>query len=441
MPFEAEVRYDRLLAALRRQVFSRDPEYKRYEKVATPVTTPGTSETTAASLDNAGPTLANYIFDASGRKTNPSEVFEPLRWGGLYVCVLDNYQEAAEAQRRFHNRGGFVIDRQLQPIRTRFMGMAIPGLTQRGHWFAARKVELIAPGQTTDRFTYRVYLAPDRQAAHGYHVVKEVPSYDNVLWRLKEKHPQIDPEVISKRAQKLVDSVFPIFLTREAAILNLLQRDMPPEYRQRIPKVVSVEKDDRGFIRKLVLNWLRMGGTPMSQIEFAKQSADLLRVLHDDGGMMHLDLRLDNIVLSDHGVSFVDFGSAVRVGENLTESPLLTSLFEEMMRTSQIQKLLGKWTDEGKITSKIISDKLHKVDKAIDFFYLAVQMNRPHNNPEFRGLVRFNKDSQESLLISQLTGSILRPSDPDNATFKSARDILAGLEKIEKKLAESSGKK
>jgi len=37
---------------------------------------------------------------------------------------------------------------------------------------------------------------------------------------------------------------------------------------------------------------------PIEQIEFARQSADLLRALHDDARVMHLDLRLDNFVIT-----------------------------------------------------------------------------------------------------------------------------------------------
>lgn len=414
---QAAARVSKLVRVLRRRVLADDPEYREYA--------------TMSVSPDAG-AMVNYIFATTGDDPTPEAVFEQLRWGGLLVYAARDAREVEQIQQRFNLRGGFIIDRKVEAFRSGFLGLPIPGLSTRGHYFAARKVELIQRGQMTDRFTYNVRLVLHPQ--HGYVVLKEVPELANVAWRLQQKHPDVDSDTIAKRAAKLVDSVFPVFLTREAAILKLLQRDMPPPYNDRIPKVVDLEKDQRGFVRRLYLNWLRMGGEPLPQIEFAKQSADLLRVLHDKGGMIHLDLRLDNIVISRGKVSFVDFGSAVRVGEDLTESPLLTSLFEEMMRTSQIQRLLGKWKDAGKITSKVISEKHRKVDKAIDFFYLAVQMNRPHYNPEFRGLVRFDKESQEANLISALTGTILRPQDPEHPQFKSAADILKGLERVEREL-------
>jgi len=38
-------------------------------------------------------------------------------------------------------------------------------------------------------------------------------------------------------------------------------------------------------------------------------------------------------------------------------------------------------TRTGEVTSDAISGGLHKVDKAVDYFYLAVQINCPHANP------------------------------------------------------------
>ena len=99
--------------------------------------------------------------------------------------------------------------------------------------------------------------------------------------------------------------------------------------------------------------------------------------------VIHLDLRLDNFVITPQGVGFVDFGSAVRVGEAFPEASLLSNLFGEMMRTSQIQRMLGKMSESGQITSEEIRAGYHRVDKAVDFFYLAVQINNPHANPDF----------------------------------------------------------
>ena len=414
----------KLQEALQQQVFESDKEYQTFGK-------PEMERSTT-------PNMVNYWFATSGQASTPQAVFEHLHWGGTYVYLTEDYNEAVSVQQAFHDKGGFVIEQSIAPIRTKFMGMTLPLLSKKGYYFIARKILLIPPGTTTERFTYHVQLARNEQAEYGYVVLKEVPSLDNVVWRLKEKHPQLEHDVILKRARKLVESVFPIFLSRETAILNILQRDMPEDYRHRVPRVLGYEKDSRGFVRRLYLNWMRLGGRPMSQVEFAMQSADLLRTLHDQGGMIHLDLRLDNIIISNGQVGFVDFGSAVRVGEDLTESPMLTTLFEEMMRTSQIQRLLGKWKDTGRVTSRIISDQHQRVDKAIDLFYLAVQMNRPHNNPEFRDQIYYDKESLEARQINNLTGSILRPEDPQRPVFRSASDILNGLKRIERRLYDAN---
>ena len=248
--------------------------------------------------------------------------------------------------------------------------------------------------------------------------------------RLQTKWPELASEVIEKRARKFTDKIFPVFLTREAAILKIVNRDLPEKYLNRIPQLIEMDKDDRGFARRLHLSWLRNGGDALSQLEFAAQSADLLRALHDDVGVMHLDLRLDNFVITPAGVGFVDFGSAVRVDENLKQSPLLSSLFEELMRTSEIQRMLFRMTRTGEVTSEVMSGGLHKVDKAVDCFYLAVQISSPHANPDLKDLIRFEKESDEARRLSRLTEQILRPVDPAKPPFRSAADILKGIEQL-----------
>jgi serine/threonine protein kinase len=172
----------------------------------------------------------------------------------------------------------------------------------------------------------------------------------------------------------------------------------------------------------------------MSQLRFAIQSADLLRVLHDQVGVIHLDLRLDNFVITDRGVGFVDFGSAVRVGEDLRESHLLRSLFDEMLSTSQVQRCLGRMKSSGIVTSHFLANAHGKVDKAADVFYLAVQLCQPHGNPDLRPLIRFDPKSQEAHLIRRVTRAVLRPADPARPTYTSAASILAALQDIKTQL-------
>jgi hypothetical protein len=261
-------------------------------------------------------------------------------------------------------------------------------------------------------------------------VLKEVPTTERVAARLRKRFPDIADEIIVKRSRKFTEKIFPLFLTREAAMLRILERDLPAKYAGKVPRLLDMETDSRGFVRRLRMNWLRCGGDALPQVEFARQCAELLHVLHDVVGVIHLDLRLDNMVITERGVGFVDFGSSVRVCENLADNPLLDTLFEELMRTSEIQKMLEHMTLSGRVTSPIIRNGYQKVDKSLDFFYLALQMNNPLKNPDFAGLVQYDPKSAEAHALRKMTEEVLRPTDPQNPRFRSAGDILRGIQMI-----------
>jgi hypothetical protein len=372
--------------------------------------------------------LSDALLCTSNDSISPIQLFNRLRWGGQVVFVTPDPDAAARFSLRLADNG-FEITQKPATLNRGPLGIPIPFFSRKTHYFVARKVQLIVPGETTDRFTYHVHL--ERAGTGGdYEVVKEVPSLEMVMARLRAKWPDLGDEVIEKRARKFSDKIFPVFLTREAAILKIVNRDLPEVYRARVPSLLKLEKDERGYARRLHLSWLRNGGEQLSQMEFARQSADLLRALHDDVGVMHLDLRLDNFVITPAGVGFVDFGSAVRADENLKQSPLLSNLFEELMRTSEIQRMLFRMTKTGEVTSEAISGGLHKVDKAVDYFYLAMQISSPHANPDLKDLIRYDKQGRESKLLSKLTDQILRPADPAKPPFKSAGDILRGIEDL-----------
>ena len=378
-------------------------------------------------IAQAGDELANTLLCTAADATAPNHLFDRLRWGGQAIFICDSREEAAKIGSRLADCG-FEITQKPSHITHGWLGLPIPLLSRKIHFLVARKIALILPGQSTDRFTFHVHLS--RNGSGEYEVVKEVPTLEMVMARLHNKWPELAGDVVEKRARKFTNKIFPVFLTREAAILKIVNRDLPENYRDRVPRLVEMDKDDRGFVKRLHLSWLRNGGEPLSQLEFALQSADLLRALHDDAGIMHLDLRLDNFVITPAGVGFVDFGSAVRVDENLKQSPLLSSLFEELMRTSEIQRMLFRMTRTGEVTSEAISGGLHKVDKAVDCFYLAVQISSPHANPDLKDLIRFDKGSQEARRLSRLTEQILRPADPAKPAFRSAADILEGIRQL-----------
>ena len=241
--------------------------------------------------------------------------------------------------------------------------------------------------------------------------------------------------LIEKRARKFTEKIFPLFLTREAAMLKILERDLPRDFKNRVPRVLDLEQDGRGYVHRMWVTWLRQGNaTPLTQIEFARQAAELLDVIHETVGIIHLDLRLDNVVITHEGVCFVDFGSSVRVGENIHGNPMLSTIFEELMRTSQIQRMLYKMKSSGLVTSQVISEAYQRVDKAVDLFYLAVQMNQPLNNPDFEGLVQFDLNGAEAKGLERLTQDILHPTDPTHPPYRTARDVLIGIKDLEREL-------
>jgi hypothetical protein len=447
-----------LIDLVRRRRFAGTPEFEHAIRAAGP--------------EQPGETAADFLFLAGDDPHTPDDVFDRLRWGGQ-VIYLHRKRPAVEAAARAFaewrlddqgpaaaRRGAWVLEQPPAVENKYLFNLRLLGWRTPVHFTVARKVMLVPPGRSSDRFTYNVYLEKNPSTGE-YEVVKEVPTAERVLARLREKFPDADQDTLKRRARKFTDKIFPVFLTRETAILKLLQRDLPKKFRNRVPRVLAADVDGQGYTRTLRLNWLRNaqvplsahhlpahghnghaaraaggagGGRPLTQLEFACQSAELLASLHDDAKVMHLDLRLDNVVITEHGVGFVDFGSAVRVGEEFPEASLLSNLFDEMMRTSQIQRMLGKMAEAGQVTSEEICNSYHRIDKAVDFFYLAVQINAPHSNPDFRGLVEFDPGSEEAKALAQLTEEILRPADKARAKFTSAQDILKGIEEIDRRL-------
>jgi len=405
-----------LLAPLINDVLEPDREYHHYAH------TPLAADPTA---------LQDFVLAADGDDVDPAHVFDRLRWGGQFVFASRWARRAAELARQFQGNG-FVLETRPSVLRKPWP--LIPFLARRIHYFVARKVHLVRPGEFTDRFTYQVELVHHHGPTHdGDHVVlKRVPTFESVVARLKHKFPDTPIEALEKRARKFTDKIFPTFLTREAAILMILQEHLPKRYANRVPRVVDMEKDIRGFVTSFKMNWLRNGGRPLSQIEFAMQAADLLQAVHDSAGIIHLDLRLDNMVITDHGVGFIDFGSSMRVTENLASNPMLDALFSELMRTSHIQRMLYHMTTSGQVTAQHFCEKQGKADKGIDVFYLSLQFTTPHANPDLASLIHYDPDSEMARQIAELSKTVLRPGDPSDTTHKSAKDILRSLELLER---------
>jgi hypothetical protein len=413
------------LASVRRQILERDPEFCHL----------GQAEPAA---NQAG--LRDYIVAAEDQPHDPDQIFARLRWGGQFMYVSKDRREVQAMPERFAARG-FGVVRGPGFVR---MGWGIPLLSRKAHYFIARKTLLVPPREFSDRFTYQVDLehvdqaasdgSPDNATDHWL-VRKQVPTFERVLARLQFKAPDLQRSILERRAKKFVEQIFPLFLTREAAMLRIIERDCPREYVHHFPRLVRIEKDSKGYVQRLWTTWLRNGGKPLPQIEFARQSAELLHVLHDRIGIIHLDLRMDNMVVTERGVGFVDFGSAVRVNENIHGNAVLSTLFGELMRTSQIQRMMDRMSAAGALTSTVIRDAYQQVDKSVDVFYLAVQISQPTANPDLRGLIRYDKTSPQAAELSRLTTQILRPANPNHPRYRTAGDVLDAIRNIESRLA------
>jgi len=374
--------------------------------------------------------MADYRFATDQDTHDPETAFWQVRWGGNFVFVSNSRDKVQRTAEEYSN-AGFLLERPISSVRQPLK--FLPFLSRKVHYFLARKMQLIPPGDITDRFTYMVELTADK-ARDRYVVTKRVPTDEWVINRLKRRWPELPYDTVEKRAKKFTEKIFPLFLTREAAILKILQEHLPEQYRGRVPQCVNVEKDSRGFVRMMQMNWLRNGGRPLRQLEFAMQAADLLRAVHDAAEVIHLDLRLDNMVVTPDGVGFVDFGSAVRVGEDISSNPLLATLYGELMKTSHIQRMLDQMTISGHVTAEHICSSRGKVDKAVDVFYLAVQFNSPHDNPDLKELIEFKPGSDEAVAVQRLTKRILTPPDPMNPQIKSAKDVMRALEMVSEEL-------
>lgn len=411
---------DRLIEAVRRQVLARSLAGRPHGRAGDPA---------------LGDRLVDGLV-ATGREPQvPDEIFRRLRWGGLFCYVAEDARAVHRLAEAYDNKRGFILEQPPTHIWHAPLGLRLPPLANRGHYFVARKTQLAQAGDVTDRFTYLVDLVPHAPSPWGYVVRKRVPDREYLIWRLAQTYPDLGRAELERRARNLAEQIFPMFLTREAAFLKLLERHLPEEHRGRVPALLQVNKDHRGYVHELYMNWMRHRVEPIDHLELARQSIELLCALHDHVGIMHLDLRLDNVVLGERGVGFVDFGSAVRIGEQLHRSDMLHSLFDEMMQTSQIQRLLGRMLERGEITNEAIRGVHGKVDKTVDVFYLALQINQAHHHPELKHLIRHDPESPATRHLERLTAAVLRPKNPHKSSYKTAADLRRGIDRVERKLA------
>jgi len=371
---------------------------------------------------------ADYLFAVEEDPTDPELVFNDLRFGGQFVYISSRRGKVKEVARAYAEGSGFVIETGPASVK---IGKRMMVLSEQLHYLVLRRTELIRPGEIAQSFTFDVRLVPNAQSPSGYVVRKQIPSPAYVFKRLKEKYPNVSDEKIGASSRQLVDQVFPVLLTREVAFLKILQRDLPANFRHRVPKLVDWEQGPDGYVDWMEMLWLRQGGNTLSQIEFARQATHLLHLVHEKARVIHLDLRLDNMLITPDGVCLIDFGSGVRVGEQFKDTSLLKKIFNELMSTSGVQKVMGRLIDAGRITSSELIHAHRKVDKSADLFYLALQFEHLHKHPDFRGLIRYDPSSEEAKGIRRITYEILRPPDPDSPTIRTCRQLLERLDRLD----------
>lgn len=399
------------------KVFNSDEEFQAYGTIAT------------------NRQLPDFIFAADRDERDPARVFPRLRWGGLFVFASESSEDVQSVARDFEQYG-FLIERPQDAVKD---GWRIwPFVRKNVHYCAARKMLHVPKNGLTDRFTFEVELSVCKETHNGKHVVtKRVPSMEWVLNRFKKRMglSDVPEEELARRAHSLIRNILPIFLTREVNMMNRLQERLPEHLRKRVPQTVRYEKDDRGLVTLLQVNWLRNGGDPISQLDFALQSSELLSAVHSKAGVAHLDLRLDNMVITPDGVGFIDFGNSVHDEEDIEASPTLSKVFSDLMHTTQVQKALDRAIQAGHVTAPYFREALFKTDKAVDLFYLVLQFTSPHENPDLRDLIKYKANSSEDYELNRMTHRLFAPDNLEPGKVYTAAHVANAVRKIRNRMA------
>jgi tRNA A-37 threonylcarbamoyl transferase component Bud32 len=406
-----------VLAPVIGKVFANDEEYRNFGEPRHPVA------------------LSDFVFATENEDHDPARVFPRVRWGGQFVFASNSLKRTQDTANRFA-RYGFLLEIPPSAIPTTWKFW--PFLRNKVFYFTARKILHIPRGELTDRFTFEVELSVCHEKHKGKHVVtKRVPSVEWVMNRLRNRNLDMTEEEMQRRAQQLIRNILPIFLTREVSIMRRLQELLPQEYRTRVPHTIHYERDERGMVNLLQVNWLRNGGDPISQLDFALQSAELLHLVHDKAGVVHLDLRLDNMVITPDGVGFIDFGSSVHVDEDMSASPTLQKIFTDLMRTCQVQRVMHKMIQAGHVTSPYFTNALFKMDKAVDLFYLTLQFTTPHDNPDLKDFITYSPNGPEDYALHKLTRRLFVPDRPEKSEKTSAGSVASALRIIQKRMVQA----
>lgn len=366
------------------------------------------------------------------------DLFNQLRWGGQVVAVGTRQEDIDSMAGLFGPHSGFRVEQAATPIHAPVMGMRLPGISSSGFALIARKTRLTPPGQDTNRYTYEIELAPAPvpSALETQVVRKTVPSAEAIFSRLSRRLPDTDRDTLIRRANFLAHQALPMFLTREAATLRQLQETLPEALKDRVPRLVDMQLDDSGQAASIDMHWLRPGTGSISHLDFAHEAATIVHAIHESSGIVHLDLRLDNFVISHDGVCLVDFGNALSLGENLENKPLLQILINEVLKNSATRRDLKQLLTGKKINHVAFEQAIANPGIHTDVFYLALQISRSKYTNELADLIKANEPSDASKRLASLADSFLKPRNAKHAQWKTSRDLLRGVKRLHQRYGE-----
>jgi len=144
-----DVRRHPSIAPLLERVFHDDPEFQRFGQ---------------RGLNAIPGHPVDMLFIDGDDSPLSRAVFDRLRWGGVAVIACGCGKKLDQIARTFTPQMGYAIDRPPQSLSVPRWILPAALLGRRIHFFAARKVSLIHPGDPTDRFTYSVELARKQTA-------------------------------------------------------------------------------------------------------------------------------------------------------------------------------------------------------------------------------------------------------------------------------------
>ncbi len=355
---------------------------------------------------------------------------EGLTWGGVLWLAGSRAREVDAAVARVLQDPDLTLD---QPTRS------IPSAGRKSVRFGAsvRRTGQHAAWQAA-RMTYQVDLVgwSGDGAIAGLAVRKQVPALESVAQRLQALDPALSARQAEATALGLVRKGMPLMLSREAAFLKILHRRLPAEVdagdgridpRLVIPRVLDLTHDDAGLVQSFTMTWLRQGRPrPLALLDFVAGAARMTAALHRIG-VLHLDLRLDNLVVTPDGVGVIDFGSSVRQGEDLSAHRIVGKTLGQALSASQLATELRDMQAARRVTAPLVLDSVGKATPEADVAALTLQMTRVDEHPVLSHLVHVDRDAADYRRLARLRRDILRPDGAASPILRTAHDLARAV--------------